>query len=84
MYNCGERTVKKVFSKKKISESACCAKCKLRGKTDGDYYMCVKKGRVRGSDVCKRYEFDPFAPHKERARRFDTSMLDPLDFDIES
>lgn len=73
-----------MFSKKKISENACCARCALRGGKDGEYYICRKKGKVRGTDVCRKYVFDPFAPHKTRAGRFDASMLDPLDFDIES
>lgn len=84
MYNIRERLVKNVFSKKKISDNACCARCKMRGEQDGDFYNCKKRGRVKKSDVCKRYDFDPFAPVRERPRKFDTSMLDPLDFDIDS
>ena len=55
--------------KKKLNENACCARCKKRGTPDGDFYNCIKKGRVRASYICKKYEFD-------------ASMFDPLDFEI--
>ena len=69
--------------KKKLNHNACCARCKKRGAPDGDFYNCTKKGRVRASFVCKKYEFDPFAVHYQRPREFDASMFDPLDFEIE-
>ncbi|MCD8049619.1 MAG: hypothetical protein LUG52_08500 [Clostridia bacterium] len=68
--------------KKKIGENACCARCRFREEQNGEFFGCAKKGRVRASEICKKYEFDPFAPRVKRQREFDTSMLDPLDFEI--
>ena len=68
----------------KLKENASCSLCKFRGDGDGDYFNCVKKGKVKPSDVCKKYQFDPFGKRPPRQRRFDTSMFDPLDFDINS
>ena len=70
--------------KKQISENACCAKCKKRGAKEGEFYICEKKGKVRETFVCKKYEFDPFAKRVGKIREFDSSMFDPLDFDINS
>ncbi len=67
---------------KKISENASCSMCIFRGESEGDYFNCTKKGKVKPSDVCKKYSFDPFSKRPPRPRRFDTSMFDPLDFDI--
>lgn len=67
---------------KELKESASCSMCAFRGAAEGDFYNCSKKGKVKPSDVCKKYKFDPFAKRVPRQRRFDTSMLDPLDFDI--
>lgn len=66
----------------KINENASCGTCCFRGDTDGDFFMCEKKGKVKPSDVCRKYRFDPFSKRVPRQRRFDTSMFDPLDFDI--
>lgn len=66
----------------KLKEGATCAFCKYRGQMEGEYYICEKKGKVKPSDVCKKYEFDPFAKRVKRQRSLDTSMFDPLDFEI--
>lgn len=67
---------------KKVNENASCSMCKFRTEAEGDYLNCVKKGKVKPYDVCKKYVFDPFSRRPQRNRRFDTSMFDPLDFDI--
>ncbi len=67
---------------KKISENACCARCKMRGEEQDGFFLCKRKGKVRQSDVCKKYVFDPFAPRPKRKRNFDASMFDPLDFEL--
>ncbi|MBQ8540143.1 MAG: hypothetical protein IJ435_01585 [Clostridia bacterium] len=67
---------------KKISENASCSMCLFRGELEGDYFKCTKKGNVKPYDVCRKYTFDPFSKRPARQRRFDTSMFDPLDFDI--
>ncbi len=67
---------------KKVSENASCSMCIFRGQAEGDYFNCTKKGKVKPYGVCKKYTFDPFAERPKRQRRFDTSMFDPLDFDI--
>ena len=67
---------------KKINENASCSFCVFGSKADGDYLNCEKKGKVKPSDVCKKYKFNPFSKRPMRQRQFDTSMFDPLDFDI--
>ncbi len=66
----------------KKNENASCSTCRFRGNAEGDFFMCVKKGKVKPSDVCRKYSFDPFGKRPPRQRKFDTSMFDPLDFDI--
>ena len=66
----------------KINENASCNMCLFRGEEEGGYFLCIKKGKVKPSDVCKKYQFDPFCKLPSRQRKFDTSMFDPLDFDI--
>lgn len=66
----------------KKNENASCSMCRFRGESDGDFFICEKKGKVKPSDVCRKYTFDPFCSRPPRQRRFDTSMFDPLDFDI--
>ncbi len=68
---------------KKTNENASCSMCLFRGEMDGEYLNCEKKGKVRPTEVCKKYKFDPFAKRVPRQRRFDTSMFDPLDFEID-
>lgn len=68
----------------KLKEGASCSMCRFRGDIEGEYYNCSKKGKVKPFDVCKKYSFDPFGKRPPRQRRFDTSMFDPLDFDINS
>lgn len=67
---------------RKISENACCARCRWRGEEAEGFYRCKKKGLVRPGSVCRKYDFDPFAPRPKRQRSFDTSMFDPLDFEL--
>ncbi len=67
---------------KKMSENASCSMCVFRGEAEDGYFNCVKKGKVKPSEMCKKYVFDPFSKRPPRQRRFDTSMFDPLDFDI--
>lgn len=82
VYNIVESGAKKVLFGKKISENACCARCRYRGGEEDGRYMCVKKGKVSPSHVCGKYVFDPFAPRAGKVREIDTSMLDPLDFEL--
>ncbi|MGM9552595.1 MAG: hypothetical protein ACI3XA_10110 [Clostridia bacterium] len=67
---------------KQVNENSCCNMCVFRGELNGDYYNCSKKGKVKPSDICKKYRFDPFSKRPHRQRHFDTSMFDPLDFEI--
>ena len=67
---------------KDLKEGASCNMCQFRGELENEMFNCSKKGKVKPSDVCKKYKFDPFAKRPPRQRRFDTSAFDPLDFDI--
>ncbi len=69
---------------KDIKPASSCNMCLFRGELTDGFFNCSKKGKVRPSDVCKKYKFDPFSKRPPRQRRFDTSMFDPLDFDINS
>ncbi len=66
---------------KKQKESACCRYCKRVTERDGDY-ICKKRGVVSPGGFCPSYRFDPFAPRETRKRNIDTSVFDPLDFEI--
>lgn len=67
---------------KQFKEGASCSVCRFRGEMENEMYNCAKKGKVKPSDVCRKYSFDPFAKRVPRQRQFDTSMFDPLDFDV--
>ena len=71
-----------LFSKRKQKESDCCRYCK-RLVVNGEEYSCkYSKGEFKLSGICKKYEFNPFAPRVPRVRSLDTTMFDPLDFKI--
>lgn len=71
-----------MFNKRKLKESDCCRYCKKLQK-DGEEYSCKYcKGEFKLSGICKKYEFNPFAPRVPRVRTLDTTMFDPLDFKI--
>ena len=70
-----------MFSEKKPGENSECRYCK-NVTVDGGVYTCRYKGKVSPSEVCRRYRFDPFAKRQHRQRNIDTSMFDPLDFEI--
>lgn len=82
IYNIKDITKEGMKSMKKLKEGSCCNSCVFRGESDGEFYNCTKKGKVKPSDVCKKYSFDPFSKRVPRQRQFDASMFDPLDFDI--
>lgn len=70
------------FTKKKRGENDSCRYCVFARAEDGGY-MCKYSGKVKGSSVCRRYKFDPFAHRTPRLRSIDTTMFDPLDFKID-
>ncbi len=67
--------------KKEPPENGCCRFCKYVTETEG-IYRCRGKKEVRPGEICRRYKFEPFAVRDKRKRTFDTSVLDPLDFEI--
>ena len=67
---------------KKHGENDSCRYCKKATAADGEYF-CKRKGKVNPTDVCRFYEFNPFAPRVKRVRHLDTTMFDPLDFKID-
>ena len=70
------------FIKKKRGENDSCRYC-VFARAEDDGYMCKYSGKVKGSSVCWRYKFDPFAHRTPRLRSIDTTMFDPLDFKID-
>ncbi len=69
-----------LFSKKPREDSEC-RYCRHVTENSGSY-ECKYKGRVLPGDSCGRYKFDPFAKRVSRRRNLDTSVFDPLDFEI--
>ena len=69
------------FKQKEIKETAECRFCKRVENRDG-IYVCRRKGQVPASGSCPAYRFDPFAKREPRRRNIDTSVYDPLDFEI--
>ena len=69
------------FLFKKLKETDTCRYCKHVTQA-GEEFICKYKGSVKGSFVCRRYVFNPFAPRVPRVRNLDTTMFDPLDFKI--
>ncbi len=68
-----------LFKKKK--DNAQCRYCKRVCEEDG-FYSCRLRGRVKASDCCLLYKFDPFAKREPLRRNPDVSAFDPLDFEI--
>lgn len=66
---------------KKQKESAQCRYCVNVSFTDG-VFICKKKGTVSPGACCGKYKFDPFAKRVPIKRNIDTSVFDPLDFEI--
>ena len=66
---------------KKTKDGSECRYCKNVTENNG-IYICRYNGQVSPSEVCKRYSFDPFAKRVYRKRNLDTSVFDPLDFEI--
>ena len=70
--------------KRKYGETDCCRYCKFASQKGDEIYMCKYKGEVKASGVCRKYKFNPFAHRTPRLRSLDTTMFDPLDFELES
>ncbi len=66
---------------KKTPPSGSCRYCKHVCEKDGTY-ECKYKGVVKASFVCRKYAFNPFAHRTPRKRGIDTTMFDPLDFEL--
>lgn len=66
------------------NESDCCRYCKNASLLPGsDDYLCSFKGVVKGGFLCRRFDFDPYAPRVKRPRIMDASDFDALDFLID-
>ncbi len=70
-----------LFKRKELPGEGCCRFCRHVTVEEG-VYRCHGRREVSPGGVCVRYKFDPFAARDNRRRTLDTSVLDPIDFEI--